>query len=177
MSPQSPVQGVALWFTYLRDLQAACNFNTNVSQMDLLTFANTSICQVLPSNNEQNQFILAAAASPGYDISTSDLTTYSTFEALVDHFNPLTTYLGVLLQNLAVAPYPGAAAADFWKTASAQAFPGGSMGTQWKLALASLASAIPAVCFTSALQTQVNAAIDAAQSKMSDIIAEIAVLG
>lgn len=177
MAPLSPAQGVALWFTYLRDLQADCSFNTNVSQMDLLTFANTTIAQVLPSSNEQNQFIVAASASPGYDVSTSDLTAYSTFEALVDHFNPLTTYLGILLQSVAAAPYPGGAMADFWKAQAVQAFPGGSAGAQWQLALASLTSAIPAVCFTSALQVKVNAAIDSAQSKMSEVIAEIAVLG
>ena len=177
MAPLSPAQGVALWFTYLRDLQAGCSFNTSVSQMDLLTFANAAIAQALPSSNEQNQFIIAAAASPGYDLSTSDLTTYSTFEALVDHFNPLTTYIGILLQGLATAPYSGGAMADFWKATAVQAFPGGSKGAQWKLALSSLTSAIPAACFTSALQAKVNAAIDSAQSTMSEVIAEIAVLG
>jgi hypothetical protein len=173
----NPSQGVALWFTYLRDFQSDCAFDTNVAKMDLLTFANSKIIAVLPSDNEKNQFIVAAKSSPGFDISISQLTTYSTFEALLDHFNPLTTYVGVLLQGLSAAPYPSGAAADFWKAKASSAFPGGSAGTQWNGALSALASAIPAVCFTQPLQTKINALIDKAGSAVSDVISAIAVLG
>jgi len=177
MASLTPAQSVALWFTYLRDLQADCGFNTTISRMDLLTFANAKISSALPTDNEKNQFIVAAQASPGFDLSTNDLTTYSSFEALLDHFNPLTTYVGVLLQVQSANPFPGGAAADFWKAPVSTAFPGGSEGAQWQSALAALTSAIPAVCFTAAFQVKVNAAVDSAQNKMSDVISEIAVLG
>jgi hypothetical protein len=177
MANITPAQGVALWFTYLRALQADGGFNTNLSKMDLLTFANAPIAKEFITANQQGQFIDAAKSAPGFDLSTNDLTTYSSFEALLDHFSPLTTYIGVLLQSLAVDPYPGGAAADFWKAPSAAAFPGGSGGAQWKLALAALSSSIPAICFTPALQAKVNTAIDTEQTKMSDVISEIAVLG
>jgi hypothetical protein len=145
--------------------------------MDLLTFANTKIATVLPSANEQNQFIVAAKSSPGFDLSISQLTTYSSFEALLDHFNPLTTYVGVLLQSLAVAPYPSGSTADFWKAQVSSAYPGGSSGAPWKAALSALSSAIPAVCFTQPFQKKINGLVDKAGSTMSDVISTIAVLG
>lgn len=171
-----PSQAVALWFTYLRELQADC-INTNASKMDLLTFANTKILTALPTTAEQNAFIVAAKGAPGFDLSTSQLSTYATFEALLDHFNPLTTYVGVLLQSLAASPFPSGAAADFWKASIATAFPGGSNGAPWQAAMQALASVIPAVCFTAGFQTKVNSTVDAANSKMSDVITQIAVLG
>ena len=98
----SPSDGLALWFTNLRQFQAACN-NTSVSKMDLLTFANSTIVTALPSATEQNTFLTSAGISTGYDdIATADLTTYKTFEGLLDNWNPLPTAVAVLLQFLAV---------------------------------------------------------------------------
>lgn len=173
----SPTEGLALWFNNLRQLQAACN-NTSVSKMDLLTFANTTIINVLPTAAEQNNFLVSAVSSTGYDdMAVADLTTYKTFEGLLDNWNPLATAVAVLLQSLAVPALQGVGSADFMNATVATAFPGGSTGPVWSNALASLKSNIPAICFTAAFQTKIDATVDKAQSKMSDLIAQIAVLG
>jgi hypothetical protein len=172
-----PGDAVALWFTYLRGFQAACSFNTNVPVMDLLTFANSTIASVLKSSNQQNQFIVAVADKPGFDLSVSDLTTNKTFEALLDKFNPLATYVGLYLQSLAAKDYPAGSYADFLQAPCSQAFPGGSKGNQWQTALGCMTSVIPAACFTPKLQTQAGQSIDSAQKKMSEVASQIAVLG
>jgi hypothetical protein len=177
MSRVSPSDALAQWFTYLRAFQSACSFNTNVPTMDLLTFANSAITVVLPTANEQNQFIVTVSTSPGFDLSQADLTSSATFEALLDKFNPLVTYVGAYLQTLAAAPFPGGALADFYKATTAAAFPGGSTGALWQTALGCLASVIPGVCFTSGLQAAVAKTIDGSQETMSDVIKQIAVLG
>jgi len=177
VAPRSPRQNLASWFTYLRQFQQACSFNKDAAKMDLLTFANAKIARVLPSATEQGQFMVAVADTPGDPVSSADLTTYATFEALLDHFSPLPTYVGVYLQSLAVAPYPAGASADFWKARVVDAFPGGSKGEPWTTALGCLVAAIPAVCFTVSLQQKVAKTVDAATSKMSDVITQIAGLG
>lgn len=177
MAPASPSQNLASWFAYLRQFQEACSFNKDAAKMDLLTFANAKITRVLPSATEQGQFMVAVANTPGDPVSNADLTTYATFEALLDHFSPLPTYVGVYLQTLAVAPYPAGPSADFWKARVADAFPGGSKGKAWTTALGCLASVMPAVCFTSAFQQKVAKTVDGATIKMSDVITQIAGLG
>src|SRR5579863_1496358 len=99
-------QNLLQWFTYLHSLQTACSFNTSTVTMDLLTFANAPIAKMLTSLNEQQQFILNASKSPGFDISPTDLTTYASFEALLDYFNPLPTYVAAYLQTVAAGTYP-----------------------------------------------------------------------
>jgi hypothetical protein len=177
MTDISPLDGLAFWFTNLRQLQVACN-SIIVMKMGRLTFANTTIVTVLPTAGEQGTFLTSAAASTGYDdMATADLTTYKTFEGLLDNWNPLVTAIAVLLQSLAVASLQGAASADFMNATVAAAFPGGSSGAAWSGALASLTSEIPAACFTAGFQTKVNATVDKAGSKMSDLIPQIAGLG
>jgi hypothetical protein len=177
MPSSSPSDNVAFWFTNLRQLKAACN-NTSVDKLDLLTFANATVAAFLPSSTEQSTFLVSAAASTGYDdMSSADLTTYKTFEGLLDNWNPLTTDIAVLLQSLAVPSLQGVASADFLIATVAAAFPGGSAGSAWTDALAALKSTIPAICFTAAFQTKINATVDKAGTKMSDLIPQIAVLG
>ena len=79
-------QNMLLWFSYLHALQSACSFNTTVKLLDLLKFANFGVATALPSSVEQSQFIVAVQSNPGFDLSPADLTAYSTFEALLDHF-------------------------------------------------------------------------------------------
>jgi len=177
MPSTPPGDAVALWFTYLRGFQSACSFNTNVPVMDLLTFANSSITTIIKSSNQQNQFIVAVADQPGFDLAVSDLTSSKTFEALLDKFNPLATYVGLYLQSLAAKTLPSGSFADFLQATTAQAFPGGASGSQWQTALGRLTSVMPAVCFTSKLQSQVAVTVDNAQKKMADVASQIAVLG
>jgi len=172
----SPSQGVALWFTYLRDFQAACN-STTAAQMDLLTFADTSVTAILPSAQEQNTFLTNIAVSPGISgIPISALAGVS-FEGLLDNSNPLVTYVAVLLQSLSDPSLQNAASADYWSALVSAAFPGGSKGAPWTVAMGSLTSVIPAVCFTATLQAAVNKTVDKATSKVSDLIPQIARLG
>jgi len=64
--------------------------------MDLLTFANAPITGLLPSANEQGQFAINAKAALGIVIEPDDLTTnFSTFEALLDNFSNLPTFVAV----------------------------------------------------------------------------------
>jgi hypothetical protein len=145
--------------------------------LDLLTFANSTIVAILPSANEQAQFILDAKISPGFDISTGDLSTYASFEALLDHFNPLPTYVGAYVQTVSAAPYPSGSLADFLNATTPAAFPGGSKGVCWRAALGLLASAIPAICFSAKLQAAVSTAVDDPTKKASDVVNQIATLG
>jgi hypothetical protein len=177
MASNSTSDGLALWFTNLRQFQKACN-NTSVSKMDLLSFANCSIITVLPTATEQKTFLTSASVSTGYDdIAIADLTTYKTFEALLDNWNPLATAIAVLLQSLAVPSLQGVGSADFLNATVASVFPGGNVGLAWANALASLKSNIPAICFTPAFQAKIDITVDKAGSKMSDLIPQIAVLG
>ena len=174
----SPSQNLAFWFTNLRQFQTATN-NTSAIKMTLLTFANSPITPILPSTTEQDTFIVSVGASTGYtDMNNTDLTTtYKSFEALLDHWNPLPTATAIVLQSLAVPALQGTAGADFLSALVSDAFPGGSTGADWTTALGVLTSSIPAVCFTATLQTAVNKTVDTATSKMSDLISQIAVLG
>src|ERR1700722_11143068 len=133
MSNSLEKQNLLRWFTYLHALQSDCSINASVKTLDLLTFANSTIVKILPSANEQSQFILVAILSPGFDLSINDLSTYATFEALLDHFNPLPTYVASYLQTVSAASYPSGSLADFLSAAIAAAFPGGSKGAPWAL--------------------------------------------
>jgi hypothetical protein len=173
----SPTDALALWFDYLRKLQAACSFNTNVARMDLLTFANAKISAVLPTPTEQKAFAAAVQISPGFNIDDTKLGSYSSFEALLDDYDPLPTYVGNFLKPLAADPFPSGPLADFFKADPTAAFPGGSEGSQWQTALGRLSSVIPSVCFTSTFQKKVGNLLDAQGKHMSDVIDQIAGLG
>ena len=170
-------QNLMRWFTYLHALQDDCSFNTSVKTMTLLEFANAKISTIMPSPNEQGQFILNAGKSPGFDLSTDDLTNYATFEALLDHFNPLPTYVGLYLQTAAAGTFPSGSFADFLNASISAAFPGGSSGPSWTTAMGLLTSVIPAVCFSAKLQTAVAATVDDSSKKVSDVVNQIATLG
>ena len=173
----SPSDGLTLWFTNLGQLQAACN-NTSVSKLDKLTFANTTIVTVLPTTAEQKTFLTSVGVSSGYDdIAIADLTTYKTFKGLLDNWNPLATAIAVLLQSLAAPPPQEMSSTDFMNATVSAAFPGGSAGSPWSDALASLKSGIPPECFTSGFQTTIKTTVDKAATKMSDLISQITVLG
>ena len=173
----SPSQGVELWFTNLRQFQAAC-INTTAYKASLLTFANTTCCADLPSLAEQSNFVSAAAASTGYDdMAVADLATYKTFAGLLNNWNPLPTAIAILLQSLADPTLQNVPSKAFMKAAVATAFPVGSTGAPWKEALETLQSNIPAICFTAPFETAVNATVDKSGSTMSVLIAQIAGLG
>jgi hypothetical protein len=177
MSDSIEKQNLVRWFSYLHELQSACSFNTSVKTMDILTFANSKIVAILPSPNEQAQFILNSKTSPGFDVPTSDLTTYATFEALLDHFNPLPTYVGAYLQTVSAGSYPSGSLADFFSALISAAFPGGSKGTYWTTALGLLTSVVPSVCFSAKLQVAVATTVDDPSKKVSDLVNQIATLG
>lgn len=170
-------QNLLMWFSSLHALQSDCSFNTSVKTMDLLTFANTKVVQILPSANEQSQFILNAKSSPGFDVSTNDLSTFATFEALLDHFDPLPTFVGAYLQTLSAGTFPSGSLVDFLNAAVSAAFPGGSNGASWKTAVSMLSSVIPAVCFSAKLQAAAATTVDDASKKVSDLVNQIATLG
>src|ERR1700683_2513703 len=131
VSDSTEKQNLLRWFSYLHALQSACSMNTSVKTMTLLAFGNSTIVTILPSSNEQNQFVLNVKTSPGFDLSITDLTTYATFEALLDHFNPLPTYVGAYLQTVSAGTYPSGSLADFLNATISAAFPGGSSGASW----------------------------------------------
>lgn len=170
-------QNIMRWFSYLQALQSDCTMNTSVKTMTLLVFANSTITTILPSPNEQNQFILNARSSPGFDLSTTDVTSYATFEALLDHFNPLPTYVGAYVQTVSAGAYPKGSLADFLSAPISAAFPGGSSGTPWKAAMGLLTSVIPAVCLSATLQAAVATTVDDPTKKVSDAVNQIATLG
>jgi hypothetical protein len=177
MPSSTPSQGIANWFYDLRELQAACN-STAITAMNLLDFADANIVASLPTATEQSTFLTSAASSTGIDdMSTADLTGFKTFEGLLDFWRPLTTPISILLQSLAAPALQGIASSDFMNALVSDAFPGGSKAAPWINALSSLASSIPAICFTAKFQTSINAAVDEARTKISDLIPMIAVLG
>jgi hypothetical protein len=169
---------IKAWFDHLDDFRESC-VGTNAAVMNPLTFANAAITTILPTTAEQNNFIVKAVAATGYnDMALSDLTTtYKTFEALLDHWNPLITPIALYLWSLAVPSLQGGASADFWKALVSTAFPGGSKGAAWTRVMTGLSSAFAPECFTTAFQTKVNAAVDAAGTKISDLVPQIAGLG
>ena len=170
-------QNLLRWFSLLHGLQSACAFNTSVATMDLLTFANTNVAQILPSANEKSQFIVNVQSSPGLDVSTADLTNFATFEALLDHFSPLPTFVGAYLQTLSAGTFPSGSLVDFLNAAISAAFPGGSNGPTWKTAVSMLASTIPAVCFSAKLQAAAAVTVDDNSKKVSDLVNQTATLG
>jgi hypothetical protein len=178
LSPSDALNDIKAWFVHLRAFRSAC-VGTNAMHMDLLTFANAGITTVLPSAADQNNFIVAAVNATGYnDMALSDLTTtYKTFEALLDHWNPLITPIALYLWSLSVSSLQGGASADFWKALVSTAFPGGSGGAAWTGVKNGLASALAPECFTAAFQTKVNTGVDAAGTKISDLVPQIAGLG
>jgi hypothetical protein len=170
-------QNLMRWFSYLHALQSDCSMNTSVKTMTLLVFANSTITTILPSSNEQGQFIVNVAASPGFDLSIPDLTTYATFEALLDHFNPLPTYVAAYIQTVSTGSFPNGSLADFLNASISAAFPGGSGGPSWKTAMGLLTSVIPSVCLSDTLQTAVATTVNDSTKKVSDVVNQIATLG
>lgn len=170
-------KNVLLWFSYLHGLQAAASFNTTVKMLDLLSFANYGITKAFPSSNEQCQFIVNVKSYPGFDLSPTDLTTYSSFEALLDFFNPLPFYIGAYIQTVAAGSLPSTSLADFLSASVTTAFVGGSNGSNWTQALGLLTSVIPSACFSSTLQTAVAATVNDATKKVSDLVNQVATLG
>jgi|GEM_PF-2755295 len=178
MPPAPSTKSIVVWFSYLQQFQNACSFNEIAKAMDPLTFANSTVLKVLLSANEQGQFITAVGVTPGVRVGTADLTTYPTFRVLLNHYYPLTTYIGLYLQALAAAPYPPPGASlDFWNATAASAFPGGSKVDPWTTLMAGLVPAMPGACFTADLQTKAAKTLDTAGSKMVDVITQIAGLG
>jgi hypothetical protein len=168
--------GIAQWFTGLRAFQSAC-IGTNVSN-NLLTFANTTIATVLPTDAEKSNFVTRAVAATGFDdMAIADLTTYGTFEALLDNWNALVTRVAIYLQSVSASTLQSSASADFWGASLSVAFPGGSAGNVWTEAMHGLASAIPASCFSSNFQQQLNGTVDTGTKKISDLVPQIAGLG
>lgn len=170
-------KNVLLWFNYLHGLQAAASFNTTVKMLDILSFANYVIAKAFPSSNEQSQFIVNVKSYPGFDLSPTDLTTYSSFEALLDFFNPLPFYIGAYIQTVAAGSLSSSSLADFLNTSVTTAFVGGSKGSNWTQALGLLTSVIPSACFSSTLQTAAAATVDDATKKVSDLVNQIAAMG
>jgi hypothetical protein len=178
------IQGHALavcFHYYLQGLQAACSFNTDVLAMDLLTFANQKIADILPTTPYQNQFLQAVSANTGLHISSSDLTGNTLFLDLLNQYRPLQFYFGNYLMSMAADPYPSNTIQAFSLALASAAFPGGATGEQWTAVIGGLTSASPNVvppeCFTSKLQTQLASSITSAGTKMDAIIASIAGLG
>ena len=179
MSNSTEVQNLAGWFADLQKLRIACaKTNTSAKKMDLLTFANSKITTVLPSANEQGQFIIDAKTALSIDIAPDDLSTnFSTFEALLDNFSPLPTFVAVLLKTLAAGSFPQGSMADFLSAKIGAAFPGGGAGTVWSNAAKMVASAIPAVCFSSTLQVALAKTVDDGSQQVSNLVNQVAVLG
>ena len=178
MPQPTPREAIATWFQQLCQLQVATN-NTDLQTMPLLAFANRTIKKDLPTNTEQETFLTSAAAALGSpDMNDpSNITTYSTFEGFLDHWNPLFTPIAVLLQSLADPSLQGVASADFMAANAVTAFPGGSKGALWTTAIGLLRSDIRADCFTDKFQKTINATVDKAGSEMKDLITQIAQLG
>ncbi len=178
MPDSTEKQNLARWFTLLHALQNASSFNTSVKTLTLLEFANAKIATILPSANEQQQFINNVGASNiGVMISIADLTNSDTFEALLDINNPLPTFVGLYLRTLASGAFPGGSMADFLSAPISSAFPGGSSGTAWTTAIGMLSSVIPSVCLSAKLQAAVAKTVDDPTNKVSDVVNQIAKLG
>src|SRR6202034_2553870 len=114
---------------------------TAITAMNLLLFADASPLTYLPTATEQSIFLTSAEAATGIDdMSNADLTSFKTFEGLLDFWCPLTTPIAILLQGLAAPAFQGIASADFMNTFVSDAFPGGSKGAPWTSARNGLAS-------------------------------------
>jgi hypothetical protein len=180
--PLSP-QGYALatCFHYLQGFQSACTFNTDVLAMDILTFANQKIADILPSTLDQSQFLQAASANTGLHLSSSDLTTNTLFLDLLNQYRFLQFYFGSYLMSLSAAPYPSGTISSFSGATAAAAFPEAATGAQWTAVLSGLTSAspniVPPECFTSKLQGTLATSLGTAGTTMNSIITSIAGLG
>lgn len=178
LSPTDAFSDIRAWFDHLSAFRSAC-VGTNVMHMDLLTFANVPITTVLPTTAEQDNFIVAAVDATGYDdMALSDLTTtYRTFQALLNHWNPLVTPVSLYLWSLSVPSLQSGTSADFWRVLVSAAFPGKSNDPVWTGVMNGLASAFAPECFTLGFRRTVNSMFDIATTKISDIAPQIAGLG
>lgn len=174
-------QNLENWFTFLLDLQIACakiNTSADPQKMTLLAFANSKITTLLPSVNEQGQFIINAKASPGIDIAPNDLSTrFSTFRDLLINFSALPDLLAICLRECAADPFPSETLKSLLAATVNVAFPGGAAGANWSSARQLLTSAIPPVCFTETFQTAVAKTVDQGTQTVSAIRDQIAALG
>jgi hypothetical protein len=169
------------WFAFLLDLQTGCakiNTSADPKKMTLLAFANAKITALLPSANEQGQFIINAKVSPGIDIAPNDLfTRFSTFKDLQVNFNNLPDLLAMCLRDCAAGAFPSGTLKSFLAATISAAFPGGSTGPNWSAAKQLLTSTIPAVCFTTTLQTAAAKTVDGGTQTVSSLRDQIAALG
>ena len=170
--------GISQWLDWLKIIQNDCNSGTT-NCMDKRTFANTTIVapNVLPTANEQNQFILQISNDLNIQVALSDLTTYPTFKALLDHFILLEMKVRQFLQALAAPPFPAGTLTAFDKAKTSAAFPGGSAGQQWQSASAALIQAFPPECYTAADQAKAAAIVDDPAGLVSALVKQISALG
>jgi hypothetical protein len=169
------------WFVFLQNLQTGCakiNTSADPRRMTLLAFANSKITALLPSANDQGQFIIEAQASPGIDIAPNDLSTrFSTFKDLLVNFSDLPTLLAICLQECAAGNFPAGMLKDFLAATVSKAFPGGSTGTNWSTANQLLTSAIPTVCYSPKLQAEAAKTVDDGTETVTSLRDQIATLG
>lgn len=179
MPPASGQQtNLGRWFDHFQTMKNDCAaINGLAGPMSLSTFAGTQITSLLPSNNEQGQFIINCKNSLGIDVANSDIAGFPTFKQLWDHFSLLKAKVEDFLQTLAAGNFPGGSAAAFDAALISAAFPGGSGGQQWTSASGALVGIFPSDCFTAAQQAKAGTTVDDATKKISDLVTLIATLG
>jgi hypothetical protein len=174
-------QNLENWFAFLEDLQIDCaEINTSAApqKMTLLDFANSKITDLLPSANEQGQFIINAKASPGIDIAPNDLSArFSTFKDLLVNFSDLPTSLAICLRECAAGAFPSGTLKNLLAATVSAAFPGGSEQPSWCAAEELLTSAIPPVCFSPTLQAAAAKTVDGGVQTVGALRDQIAALG
>jgi hypothetical protein len=175
----TPKDELQLWFQYLQDLQVACEqVDTDVSYEDLLTFANDKISTDLSTTDEQDQFIVGAQNSTGLTITTSDLTSSSSFEALLETvWNPLSMFVASFVRYCAPDPYASMSFTDFVQQNITTVFGGGSPAPNWKQLQNGLTSSIPAACYSSSHQQAANGLLSAPNKTIQDLVNLISKMG
>jgi hypothetical protein len=95
----------------------------------------------------------------------------------LDNFSALPTFVAAYLKTFAAGSYQSGSIADFLDAMVGSAFPGGSSGASWSNATKMFASVIPAVCFSSTLQTALVKTVNDPTQKVTNLVNQIAVLG
>jgi len=170
---------LADWMTYLQQFKACCaKVNSDANRLSLAAFANSTIADLLSTDNGKGQFAVCCARTTKLPVTQAVVAAGSTFIALLETtWGSINIYAAVYLQSLTPPPFPTMNAGDFIKQKTTAVFLAGCADPCWVKIDAGLARILGPDCYSAAQRKAVAAIVADPTNQMNDLINQISELG
>ena len=167
------------WITYLKQFKTCCaKVNSDADPLSLLAFANAKIADLLPTDNDRENFAVRSAKATQLPITQAVVTACTTFIALLETtWGFINIYVTCYLQSLAPTPFPTSNSGDFILQKATAVFPGGAANPNWVKTNTGLAAILGPDCYSANQQPKVAAIVADPTKLIDDVINQISVLG